>query len=365
MVTGGPSGPYQIATTGGSTNVVVYSGTTYTLTVTNADGVTTTRQVTVNTVADPTISNFTASGDNVVEGTQITLRATYLGGTALINPGSIEITSQGGGVGDAPTVTPSTTTTYTLTVTNTRSVSVQRSVTVNVHALPTITNFTRSPTGTVTPGTTLTFSANYSGDSAYINGTRPITSGIPITIDNVSSTTTYELIVYKAIGSTTYTTSQQLTVDVSTPAGVSMRILNAQDIEATRISYMSTFRLIYTVPNNTVGQLRFYYNNEENDRDESHFFNLSTGSGHGVRSSSVNGSMRTETVTMVLKHFNHSHDFDSWYDNSDYYNLRIDYKNDIINSSPYVVHGSITRQSSQYITNRGSRAGFFCNRLSS
>ena len=149
-------GPYEIATTGGSINVTVTYGTTYTLTVTNADGVSVTRQVEVNTVPDPTISSFTANGNidvNVVPGTQVTLRASYLNGTALITPGSISITSQGGGVGDAPTVTPSTTTTYVLTVTNTRNVSVHRSVTVHVITLPTITSFTRSPTGTVTPVT--------------------------------------------------------------------------------------------------------------------------------------------------------------------------------------------------------------------
>ena len=305
MVTGGPSGPYQILTTGGSVTVVVYSGTTYTLTVTNTDTVTTTRTLFVNTVANPTISSFTANGNtemNVAPNTSIMFRATFANGTALITSGAgspgISIVTQGGGVGDDPTVTPSTTTTYTLTVTNTRNVSIQRTVTVNVIGLPTITNFTRSPTGTVTPGTSVTFSANYSGTSAYINGTIAIASGIPITIDNVSHTTTYELIVYKTIGSTTYNTSQQLTVDVSTPGGGATIRIEQYGVPVTWVYRGGAFQVIYTVPVGTNEVIQYYNSSGSSEMAFSSLFN-SNGLTH-VSTTTTDG-LRTETKTYQLR----------------------------------------------------------------
>ncbi len=80
---------------------------------------------TVNPVA--AITAFTATPATITSGQSASLSATFSGGTGVITPGNLAITS-GGSVSVSPTVT----TAYTLTVTNPAGTSVARSTTVMV-----------------------------------------------------------------------------------------------------------------------------------------------------------------------------------------------------------------------------------------
>ncbi|HUA14761.1 MAG TPA: hypothetical protein VMG31_05645 [Verrucomicrobiae bacterium] len=86
--------------------------TTYTLTVTPSGGTPATKQATVTVDPVPSISNFTADPTTVTAGNSSSLSADFTGGTGMITPGNLAITS-----GTPLSVSPTTTTTYTLTVT--------------------------------------------------------------------------------------------------------------------------------------------------------------------------------------------------------------------------------------------------------
>lgn len=118
--------------TGGNYTVFPTSTTTYTLTAYNGAQVGTTwvsQNVTVTVYALPAISSFTASPSSIYSGNTATLYPIFTGGTGIINPGGISVTS-----GGAYPVTPGSTTTYTLTVTNPRSTQTSATVTVTVSA---------------------------------------------------------------------------------------------------------------------------------------------------------------------------------------------------------------------------------------
>jgi hypothetical protein len=97
----------------GTSTVPASESTTYTLTVTNAVGGSTTAQLTV-VVSLPSITSFTASPNPVSSGGSVTLTAVFSGGTGTVDQGIGAVTS---GVGTS-TGPISADTTYTLTVTN-------------------------------------------------------------------------------------------------------------------------------------------------------------------------------------------------------------------------------------------------------
>ncbi len=86
------------------------------------------------TVTGPvTITSFTAAPGTIALGSSSMLTAVFSGGTGVITPGSISVSS-----GDAVSVTPTTTTIYTLTVTPTSGTAVTQTVTVSIQSNVTV-----------------------------------------------------------------------------------------------------------------------------------------------------------------------------------------------------------------------------------
>lgn len=109
--------------------------TTYTLTVTNSEGVETTSTATVavesEPVAPPEIASFAASSLSIMEGDSTELTAVFSNGSGSIDNGIGEVSSEASKV-----IFPEETTTFTLTVTNSAGVEVTRAVTVAVEPHP-------------------------------------------------------------------------------------------------------------------------------------------------------------------------------------------------------------------------------------
>lgn len=124
-------------TSGTPVTVTPAASTTYTLTVTGSSG--TWAQTTVVTVDPvPAISTFSVSPNPVVAGSSASLIAIFSGGTGVVTPGNIALTS-----GTVAYVSPTTTTTYTLTVTppvgtvtatQTATLTVQTGITVDLNS---------------------------------------------------------------------------------------------------------------------------------------------------------------------------------------------------------------------------------------
>ncbi|MBS2033179.1 MAG: hypothetical protein JST54_35225 [Deltaproteobacteria bacterium] len=197
--------------------------TTFTLTVTNAAGATVTQTVTVQVVAAPVISAFTASPASVTVGDTSALTATFTGGTGSIDQG----------LGAVSSGTPITTaalaqdTTFTLTVTNAAGTSVTQAVTVTTIAAPQISSFTAAaPVVTVGSGTSLTgvFSG---GTGAVDQGIGAVTSGTPASTGALSQDTTFTLTVTNALGRTatsTVTVSAVAAPSISSFTAASSRV---------------------------------------------------------------------------------------------------------------------------------------------
>ncbi|HJW08335.1 MAG TPA: putative Ig domain-containing protein [Holophagaceae bacterium] len=101
--------------------------TTYTLTATNAFG-SVNATATVTVVPPPAITSFSANPTSVVSGATTQLSATFSGGTGVVTPGNLAITS-----GTPITSNPiATTTTFTLTVTNPAGTSTTQTTTVSL-----------------------------------------------------------------------------------------------------------------------------------------------------------------------------------------------------------------------------------------
>lgn len=142
--------PGNIAVTSGTAvTVSPTSNTTYTLTVTPSSGtpVSATSTVTVDPV--PTVTSFSATPSTVAAGNSSVLTADFTGGTGVVTPGNIAITS-----GTPVSVIPTTTTPYVLTVTppvGTVTGTSQTTVTVNTE--PSTTTITVNPSS---PGLAVT-----------------------------------------------------------------------------------------------------------------------------------------------------------------------------------------------------------------
>jgi hypothetical protein len=204
------------ATSGTAVSVSPTSTTTYTLTVTATNGtqVTATATVTVTAVA-PTITSFTASPTTITAGQSSSLTGVFLGGTGVVTPGNITVTS-----GTAISVSPTTTTTYTLTVSGSGGPNVTSTVTVAVVLAPTITSFYANPTTTdPVAGSALNgvfAEGGPPGGTAIITpGNYQDDSGLPKLV-YPTTTTTYTLTVTNAAG-TAVTQTATVTV-VPAPA---------------------------------------------------------------------------------------------------------------------------------------------------
>jgi hypothetical protein len=117
-----------LATSGTPVSVSPAATTTYTLTVTPTAGGTPVSQTTTVTVyPQPSITSFTANPTTLAAGNPTSLTANFSGGTAVVTPGNIAITSE-----KPVTLYPNLTTTYTLTVTPTIGKALTQTMTVTV-----------------------------------------------------------------------------------------------------------------------------------------------------------------------------------------------------------------------------------------
>jgi hypothetical protein len=197
-------------TSGTAVSVSPTSTTTYTLTVTGASGTTpatATATVTVTAATPPSITSFAASPTTIEAGSSSSLTAVFAGGTGVITPGNISVTS-----GTPVSVSPAATTPYTLTVTPTSGSAVTAMATVTVDPVPTITSFGASP-GTIEAGSSSSLTAVFAGGTGVITpGNIAVTSGTPVSV-SPTATTAYTLTVSPPVGTITATMMATVTVD--------------------------------------------------------------------------------------------------------------------------------------------------------
>jgi len=212
--------PGDIPITSGNSVSITPPGTTvYTLTVTNPAGVFTTSAVTVAVTPNaPVISTFSAKPDSITPGGTAILASVFGGGSGVITPGNIAVTS-----GAQTSVMPTYTTVYTLTVTNSAGVTTSHTATVTVTPnTPVISEFIADPPS-ITPGGTSNLTGVFSDGTGMISpGNIPVTSGTPVSV-TPAQTTIYTLIVTPSSGAPT---TQTVTVTVS-PTAASITSFNA------------------------------------------------------------------------------------------------------------------------------------------
>jgi hypothetical protein len=204
--------PGNVAVTSGMPITVSPTATTtYTLTVTptSGDAVTTTAAITVSPA--PVITSFVAAPATIEAGTSSSLTAVFTGGTGVISPGAITVTS-----GTAVPVSPTTTTTYTLTVTPVVGAAATQTVSVTVDPAPAITSFVANPT-TITAGASSSLTAVFSGGTGMIMpGGLAVTSGTAVPV-SPTVTSTYTLTVTPLIGVAITSSPVMVTVTPATP----------------------------------------------------------------------------------------------------------------------------------------------------
>jgi len=233
--TAGTSGTFTVTTTGSPTPALTKTGslpasvnftdngngtatisgipaavgsTPITITANNGVGSNAQQPFTLNVVAAPAITSFSAASTTITAGSSTTLTGTFSGGTGSVNNSVGAVTS-----GTPASVSPSVTTTYTLTVTNaaTTPVSVTATATVTVVAAPVITSFTATPT-TIVSGSSTTLTPVFSnGTGSVDHGVGAVTSGTGVTV-SPTTTTTYTLTVTNGAGTKT-TSTVTITVD--------------------------------------------------------------------------------------------------------------------------------------------------------
>ena len=210
--------PGNIAVTSGTAVTVTPSAnTTYTLTVTNSSSVFVTQTATVTVVPAPAITSFAASPTTIEAGSSSQLTAVFSGGTGVITPGGIAVTS-----GTAVTVTPAATQIYTLTVTPTVGSAITQTLTVTVDPVPVITGFTANPIA-ITVGSSSQLTPVFSGGTGVITpGNIAVTSGTAVTV-TPSATQIYTLTVTPPVGTAI---TQTVTVTVNA-AGASITSFTA------------------------------------------------------------------------------------------------------------------------------------------
>jgi hypothetical protein len=187
------------------TSVSPAATTTYVLTVTGASGTSLTQSQTLSVYPVPVITSLGATPATITAGGSANLTAQFSGGTGLITPGNLPISS-----GTPVAVSPSATTQYTLTVTPPAGTPVTRTATVNVVPAAVISNFSATP-ASVREGNGSTLAFAFSGGTGLVTpGNVPVTSGGSLAV-TPASTTTYTLTVTNAAATST---SAQATVTV-------------------------------------------------------------------------------------------------------------------------------------------------------
>ncbi len=202
--------------TGGSTTVSPSADTTYTITVTDSNGVSVEASVTVNVDAPSTIS-FTAADASITSGQSTTLHWTATNAkSAVINPGAIDASPASGG---STTVTPTADTTYTLTVTDNNDATSTAQLTVTVADAPAVSSFTVSP-ATITVGQSATLEWTATGDAITasidrsVGAVSPATGGSTTVTPTAAGAITYRLTVTDS-NNVTATATAALTVEAA------------------------------------------------------------------------------------------------------------------------------------------------------
>jgi alpha-L-arabinofuranosidase len=187
-----------------------------------SDYSTVTGSVTVTVNPALSITSFTPTPATITVGGTSSLKAVFTGGTGVVTPGNITVTS-----GVAITVTPSATTPYTLTVTPSTGTPITSMTTVTVVAAPVITSFAANPTS-VASGKPSGLTGVFTGGTGVITpGNLTATSGTAVSV-SPAATTTYTLTVTNAAGTTaTATAAVTVTTSVSVnPANAGIAVTN-------------------------------------------------------------------------------------------------------------------------------------------
>lgn len=184
-----------------SSAITVSQPGTYTVTVTNEYGCTSTASLTV--IQNPSL-NITISGNNnICYGSYTTLAATSGYSNYLWSNG---LTSQ------SISINPFVNTNYSVTVTSTQGCTGSSTIAVTVNALPTAS--ITPATSTICTGFTATLTA--SNGASYLWSTGAITASITV---NPSTTTTYTVTITNAAGCTA-TASRTVTVNALPTASI-------------------------------------------------------------------------------------------------------------------------------------------------
>jgi fibronectin type 3 domain-containing protein len=179
--------PGNLPATSGTAVVVMPSDTTtYTLTVTNAQGKTVSQTAVVTVIPPvPVITSFTAIPPSIPAGGSANLTGVFSNGNGVITPGNLPVTS-----GTALSVMPSATTTYTLTVTPSAGAPVTQSLTVTV----TSAGGPAAPTALVATAGNQQVSLSWTGVAAASSYSvmRSTSSGGPYTAIGTTTSTEFE-----------------------------------------------------------------------------------------------------------------------------------------------------------------------------
>jgi hypothetical protein len=222
--TGGDTNTYNIAPGQRFLDVRPASTSTYTVTVTSNDcaGQSASRSTTVTVASCPTISSFTATPTNIINGANSTLQWSTSNASQVLLNGT-PVAASGSMI-----VSPNTTTTYRLTARSTNgSCDIDSFVTVTVAGcpVPQILSFTATPTSVLIGGNQmirLAWSINDTSSSGVTVNISPgvgtfFTSNGFIDISQPQSTTTYTLTVTNGCGSTSFAQATVSASPCSTP----------------------------------------------------------------------------------------------------------------------------------------------------
>jgi hypothetical protein len=191
-------------TSGTPFSVSPVADTTYTLTVTNTAGVTTSRKAAVQVVAPPAIISFVATPSTVTAGDRTVLAWNVTGATSVSVDNGI-----GSVAGSSQDVTPGSTTTYTLTAANAAGVAVTAAATVTVVAPSVIISFVASPAA-IAAGRSSTLSWSVTGATGLSIDHGVGTVAGSSTNVSPTATTTYTLTAVNAAGASTRATATVL-----------------------------------------------------------------------------------------------------------------------------------------------------------
>lgn len=184
-----------VLSSGVAQSVSPAASTTYVLTVTGTTGANVSQSQILTVYPAPVINSVSAVPSTITAGGSTQITAQFTGGTGLLSPGSIPVTS-----GAPVSMSPNATTEYTLTVTPPAGTPVTRTVLVTVVPAATITAFVAVPTS-VREGSSSQLSFQFTGVSGKINpGNLNAVSGGTLTV-TPAATTTYTLTVVNSNGS--------------------------------------------------------------------------------------------------------------------------------------------------------------------